>query len=40
MLKRFIEVFHQKIGIEEVDPFFKKYLKYKNKYLKYKYNKL
>ena len=36
MLKRFIQVFHRELGIEEVNPYFKKYLKYKNKYLKYK----
>jgi hypothetical protein len=36
ILKRFIQVFHRELGIEEVNPYFKKYLKYKNKYLKYK----
>jgi hypothetical protein len=36
MLKRFIQVFYRELGIEEVNPYFKKYLKYKNKYLKYK----
>jgi hypothetical protein len=40
MLKRFIKVFFNELEIEEVNPFFKKYLKYKNKYLKYKNNKL
>jgi len=38
MLRRFIEVFKQKLEIGNVDPFFKKYLKYKNKYLKLKKN--
>ena len=36
MLKRFIKVFFNQLEIEEINPFFKKYLKYKNKYLKYK----
>ena len=40
MLKRFIKVFFNELEIEEVNPYFKKYLKYKNKYLKYKNNKL
>jgi hypothetical protein len=40
MLKRFIKVFFNELEIEEINPFYKKYLKYKNKYLKYKYNKL
>jgi len=40
MLKRFIKVFFNQLEIEEVNPFFKKYLKYKNKYLQYKNNKL
>ena len=38
MLLRFIHHYSRELDIEEIDPFFKKYLKYKNKYLQLKKN--
>jgi hypothetical protein len=38
MLLRFIHHYYRELDIEEIDPFFKKYLKYKNKYLQLKKN--
>ena len=38
MLLRFIHHYSRELDINEIDPFFKKYLKYKNKYLQLKKN--
>jgi hypothetical protein len=38
MLLMFVHHYSRELDIEEIDPFFKKYLKYKNKYLQLKKN--
>jgi hypothetical protein len=38
LLLKFIHHYSRELDIEEINPFFKKYLKYKNKYLQLKKN--